>query len=127
MCMLPTVIVIHLSPLQLSYHHTPRNMYISSFRLPHNTICSNISNSQSISPRHRSTMSTSHSPHTMTTSASGFVEWICRGYKKKSAALFDLLDNADDATTKASAKKSSKWIMCKDRIKDCGKPVVVIT
>jgi len=69
----------------------------------------------------------------MTTSASGFVEWICRGYKQKSSALFDLLDNADDATVKASSVTNSKWIATKDRIMSPDRvtinpmPVVCIT
>ncbi|GMI52018.1 hypothetical protein TeGR_g8634, partial [Tetraparma gracilis] len=65
--------------------------------------------------------------HEMSTSARGFVEWICRGYSKKSSALFDLLDNSDDATTKASKLPSSKWIHCKDRVGSNPTPALVIT
>ncbi len=69
----------------------------------------------------------SSSKHTMTTSARGFIEWVCRGYRHKASALFDLLDNCDDATVKASEKRSSKWIHVKDKMRSCSHPVFVVT
>ena len=48
--------------------------------------------------------------HSMGLEAKGFIDWLSRIYESKEAALFDLLDNADDATFKKSRLKSSKWI-----------------
>ncbi|GMI10981.1 hypothetical protein TrLO_g9308 [Triparma laevis f. longispina] len=54
--------------------------------------------------------SKSKSIHKMGLSSQGFIDWLSRIYDSKTAALFDLLDNADDATSKRSTLKSSKWI-----------------
>lgn len=62
----------------------------------------------------------------MSLSASGFISWVGRQYKKPTAALGDLLDNCNDATMSAT-KLSSRWIATKDRIRGTGPDAVVIT
>ncbi|GMH80049.1 hypothetical protein TL16_g08381 [Triparma laevis f. inornata] len=60
--------------------------------------------------------SKSKSIHKMGLSSQGFIDWLSRIYDSKTAALFDLLDNADDATSKRSTLKSSKWIQIAPKI-----------